>query len=135
MKSITIPIDVPEELKEEGKQYSGIELLKLGLRKVLANLENDLRFMDNVFSELDNLKERENGEFKTLSKIPRNKEDIVDLPIYVYSDDPKLEALKQIIGNPSFISEKLKEKYLFRFLKFFSFDGTVVAKNILVQND
>jgi len=25
--------------------------------------------------------------------------------------------------------------YLFRFLKFFSFDGTVVAKNILVQND
>jgi len=28
----------------------------------------------------------------------------------VYSDDPKLEALKQIIGNPSFISEKLKEK-------------------------
>ena len=105
-----ILLEYAEELKEEGKQYSGIELLKLGLRKVLENLKNDLRFMDNVFSELDNLKERENGEFKTLSKIPRNKEDIVDLPIYVYSDDPKLEALKQIIGNPSFISEKLKEK-------------------------
>ena len=105
-----ILLEYAEELKEEGKQYSGIELLKLGLRKVLENLENDLRFMDNLFSELDNLKERENGEFKTLSKIPRNKEDIVDLPIYVYSDDPKLEALKQIIGNPSFISEKLKEK-------------------------
>jgi len=105
-----ILLEYAEELKEEGKQYSGIELLKLGLRKVLENLKNDLRFMDNVFSELDNLKERENGEFKTLSKIPRNKEDIVDLPIYVYSDDPKLEALKQIIGNPLFISEKLKEK-------------------------
>ena len=31
--------------------------------------------------------------------------------------------------------DKLFILYLFRFLKFFSFDGTVVAKNILVQND
>jgi len=105
-----ILLEYAEELKEEGKQYSDVELLKLGLKKVLENLENDLRFMDNIFYELDKLKERENGEFKTLGKIPRKKEDIVDLPIYVYSDDPKLESLKQIIGNPSFMSEKLKDK-------------------------
>jgi len=105
-----ILLDYAEELKEERKQYSDIELLKLGLKKVLENLENDLRFMDNIFSELDNLKEREDGEFKTFGKIPRKKEDIVDLPIYMYSDDPKLKSLKQIIGNPSFISEELKDK-------------------------
>jgi len=99
-----------EELKEEGKQYSDIDLLKLGLKKVLENLENDLRFMDNIFSELDKLKERENGEFEFLGKIPRKKEDIVDFPIYVYSQDPKLKSLKQIIGNPFFMSEELKDK-------------------------
>ena len=105
-----ILLEYAEELKEEGKRYTDIELLKLGLRKVLENLENDLRFMDIIFSELDKLKEREDGRFKTLGKIPRKKEDIVDLPIYMYSDDPKLESLKQIIGNPSFISEELKNK-------------------------
>lgn len=107
---VKILIEYAEELKEEGKQYSDIELLKLGLKKVLENLENDLRFMDSIFSELDKLKERENGEFKILGKIPRKKEDIVDLPIYVYSQDPKLESLKQVIGNPSFISEELKNQ-------------------------
>ena len=107
---VNILLEYAEDLKEEGKQYSDIELLKLGLMKVLENLENDLRFMDNIFSELDKLKERGNGEFKTLGKIPRKKEDIVDLPIYMYSDDPKLESLKQIIGNPSFMSEELKDE-------------------------
>ena len=107
---VKILIEYAEELKEEGKRYSDVELLKLGLKKVLENLENDLRFMDNIFSELDKLKERENGEFKTIDKIPRKKEDIVDLPIYVYSQDPKLNSLKQVIGNPTFISEELKNQ-------------------------
>ena len=107
---VKILLEYAEELKEEGKQYSDIELLKLGLKKVLENLENDLRFMDSIFFEFDKLKEKENGEFKILGKIPRKKEDIVDLPIYMYSQDPKLESLKQIIGNPSFMSEKLKDK-------------------------
>ena len=109
---VKILLEYANELKEEGKQYPDIELLKLGLQKVLENLENDLRFMDNIFSELDKLKESENGEFKILGKIPRKKEDIFDLPIYVYSQDPKLESLKQIIGNPSFMSEELKDKII-----------------------
>ena len=107
---VKILLEYANELKEEGKQYSDIDLLKLGLQKVIKNLENDLRFMDSIFSELDKLKESESGEFKILGKIPRKKEDIVDLPIYVYSQDPKLESLKQIIGNPSFMSEELKDK-------------------------
>jgi len=96
-----------EDLKEEGKQYSDIELLKLGLKKVLENLEDDLKFMNNIFSELDKLKD--NGKPKTLGKIPRGKEDIIDLPIWVYPEDAKIESLKQVIGNPSFNSEKLKD--------------------------
>ena len=107
---VKILLEYANELKEEGKQYSDIDLLKLGLQKVIKNLENDLRFMDSIFSELDKLKESESGEFKILGKIPRKKEDIVDLPIYVYSQDPKFESLKQIIGNPSFMSEELKDK-------------------------
>jgi len=104
-----ILLEYAENLKEEGKKYTDIELLKLGLRKVLGNLESDLRAMDNIFNELDKLKEKENGEHKKLGEVPREKEDIIDLPIYSYINDPKLSALKQIIGNPSFKSERLKD--------------------------
>ena len=104
-----ILLEYAEEKKEKGKQYSDIELLKLGLSQVLENFENDLKSMDNIFSELNKLKQKENGGFKTLDKIPKEKDDIVDLPIYVYSQDPKLESIKQLIGNPSFKSDKLKD--------------------------
>ena len=106
---VRILLEYAEELKEEGKQYENIELLKLGLKKVLANLENDLRLMDNIFAELDKLKEKEESGYKTIGKIPKKMEDIIDLPIYTYLRDPKLDSLKQIIGNPSFKSQELKE--------------------------
>ena len=106
---IKILLEYAEELKEEGEEYSNVELLNLGLRKVIENLENDLKFMDKIFSELDKLKEKEGGEFKILGKIPRKKDDIIDMPIYMYSHDPKLGSLKQLIGNPSFKSEKLED--------------------------
>ena len=106
---VKILFEYAEELKEEGKEYSEIELLKLGLKRVLENLENDLKLMDNIFAELDKLKEKENGEYKTIGKIPKKMEDIIDLPIYSYRNDPKLSSLKQIIGNPSFKSQELKD--------------------------
>lgn len=105
---VKILFEYAEEMKEEGKNYTEIELLRLGLKKILCNLENDLRAMDNIFSKLDKLKVMEGGEYKVLGKIPRQQEDIVDLPIYTYSNDPKLESLKQILGNPLFKSEALK---------------------------
>ena len=43
-------------------------------------------------------------------------------------------SAEEIIKN-AYPMQFLSSLYLFRFLKFFSFDGTVVAKNILVQND
>jgi len=53
-----------------------------------------------------------------------------------------LQQFDRVVGNieSCVLSEMsgrdiLHSWYLFRFLKFFSFDGTVVAKNILVQND
>ena len=106
---VRILLEYAEELKEDRKEYSEIELIKLGLRKVLKNLESDLRLIDNIFAELDNLKEKENGGYKTLDKIPKKMEDIINLSIYTYKNDPKLSSLKQIIGNPSFKSPKLKD--------------------------
>ncbi len=106
---VKVLLEYAEEMKEEGKDYTEIELLKLGMKRVLDNLENDLKAMDNIFSELDRLKESKNGGYKVLGKIPKEQEDIVDLPIYSYSNDPKLEALKQILGNPLFKSEALKD--------------------------
>jgi len=106
---VRLLLEYAEELKEEGIQYSEIELLRLGLKRALDNLQNDLKLMESIFIELDKLKERENGMPKTLGKIPRKKEDIIDLPIYTYQNDPKLQSLKQIIGNPAFKSEELKE--------------------------
>ncbi len=106
---LRILIEYAEEIKEKDKSYTEVELLKLGLRKVIENIENDLKIMDNIFQSLNRLKEKENGDYKKLGKIPKEKEDIVDLPIYSYSNDPKLESLKQIIGKPSFKSETLKD--------------------------
>jgi len=105
---VKLLLEYADQVKVEGKRYTDIELLKLGLKKVLENLQNDLRFMDNIFLELDRIKDKEDGEYKTLGKIPRKVEDIIDLPIFCYRDDPKLESLKQIIGNPTFKSESLR---------------------------
>jgi len=102
-------IEYAEELKVSGKDFTYIELLKLGLKKALYNLENDLKLIDGIFCKLDELKEKENGIPKTIGRITKEKEEIVDLPIYVYYQDPKLESIKQIIGNPSFKSERLKD--------------------------
>jgi len=93
---------------EEDRKYEVIEFLKLGLKKLLENIENDLRLMDNIFVGLDRLKEKQNGGYKIVGKVPRQMEDIIDLPIYSYSNDPKLESLKQLIGNPAFKSRRLK---------------------------
>ena len=49
------------------------------------------------------------------------------------ADEDTLKGKYRITGHRRI--SKYYEWYLFRFLKFFSFDGTVVAKNILVQND
>ena len=129
---IKILIEYAEELKEDGRDYADLELLRLGLKKVISNLENDLRIMDEILEELDKLKvKREDGKgesfwanltqkqdrllhekigtYKVLGFIPKKEEDVVDLPIFSYHNDPKLESLKQILGNPSFKSESLRD--------------------------
>ena len=104
---VKILFDYAEDLKENGKQYDDMELLKLGIKKVVDNLESDLKIMDEILSKLDKLKEKEGGSYRTLGKIPKSEEDIIDIPIFCYHNDPKISALKQVIGNPSFKSEKL----------------------------
>jgi len=117
-----------ESLK--GEKLSDMELLKRGLEIALDRIENDLRLMDELFSQLDGLKEKgagkpesfwsdlshkqlqftskDAGRFKVLGAIPRDVDDVVDSPVYQYREDPKIEALKQILGDPSARSEKLE---------------------------
>lgn len=106
---VRILLEYAEDLREEGKQYSEIELLKLGLEKVLDNLEKDLRIIDEILRELDKLKRKSHGKDMTFGTIPKKKEDIIELQIFCYHNDPKLEALKQIIGVPSVKSDELRD--------------------------
>ncbi len=107
---VKILLEYAEEIKENGKTYTEIELLKLGLKRSIDNIENDLRIMDSIFQGLNRLKEIENGKYKILEEVPKDKEDIIDhLYVYSYRSDPKIESIKQIIGNPSYKSEALKD--------------------------
>jgi len=106
-------IEYSESMKKEDKKYKEIDLIKLGLKKILENIKNDLKLMEEIFEKLDKLKEKEkeNGKPKTLGKIPKEKDDVIEeIPIYSYGrNDPKLYTLKQIIGNPSYKSEHLED--------------------------
>ncbi|MEM2259149.1 MAG: helicase-related protein [Candidatus Thermoplasmatota archaeon] len=106
---IKILMEYAEELLEEGKNYTETELIKLGLEKVLDNINKDLKIMDEILQKLDEIKEKENGNYKSLGLIPKKDDDIIDLPIFSYHNDPKLDSLKQIVGDPSVKSEKLKD--------------------------
>ena len=91
----------------KGYAKSGTNPLKSGIEIILDLMEKDLRTMDKILNSIDNLKEIERSEFKTLGKIPLQKEDIIEMPIFTYKDDPKLRALKNIIGNPEFKSAEI----------------------------
>ena len=128
---VEILLEYADDLKEDKKNYSDFDLLKLGLKKIIENLENDLKVIYEILVELNNLKEKVDGKtdsywvdlaykqerivasesdrYKILGMIPRKEEDIITLPIFCYRNDPKLEALKQLIGDPSVKSEKIKE--------------------------
>lgn len=104
---VKILLEYSEDLKEDGVEYSQLDKIKLGLNKIIQNLESDLRIMDGIIEKLDVIKEKDNGEYKTFGKIPK-EDGIIELPIYRYVSDPKLSALKQIIGDPSQKSDKLE---------------------------
>jgi len=115
---VRILLEYAEDLRQEGKQYSNIELLKLGLERVINNLENDLKMIDEILRDLNNLKEKGNGKtgpycvdpvHKQERIVPKKEEDIIDLPIFCYCNDPKLESLKQVLGDPSVKSEVLRD--------------------------
>lgn len=96
--------------KTENKElHSDFEVLKIGLEKVLDIIEKDLRIMDEIIDHLDRMKEKENGVYKELGRVPRKEDDITEMPIFCYRSDPKLESLKQILGDPSVKSERIKD--------------------------
>jgi SNF2 family DNA or RNA helicase/HKD family nuclease len=102
---VKLLIEYVEEYKLEAKSTD--EQIKMGLKIALHNLEQDLKLMDEIFAALDELKAKENGEFKVLGTIPKEEEEIIESKIFSYLNDPKLEALKQLITNPKYKSEKL----------------------------
>jgi SNF2 family DNA or RNA helicase len=106
---VKILLEYAEGLREDGINYTYFECIKLGMGKVLENLEADLRIMDEILGKLDELKNGERGDFKTFGNVPKTDDDIISLPIYCCSHDPKLDALKQILGHPSLKSDKLDD--------------------------
>jgi SNF2 family DNA or RNA helicase len=97
-----------EYVEEYGLQaFTPIDKIRMGLKIALHNLEQDLKLMDQIFDALDKLKVRENGDFKVFGFVPKEEDEIVESKIFCYENDPKLEALKQLITNPKYKSEKL----------------------------
>ncbi|ASJ11128.1 hypothetical protein A3L12_07360 [Thermococcus sp. P6] len=98
-------------LNEYAEEYnplgSSIEKIRIGLRVALDKLEQDLKLMDDIFEALDGLKVEENGDFKVLGVVPRDEDEIVKSRIFCYKNDPKLEALKNLIAIPKYKSERL----------------------------
>ena len=95
-------------MEEYGLQApTSIEKTKTGLKIVLHNLEQDLKLMDEIFDALNKLKLKENGDIKVFGTIPKGEDEIAESKIFCYENDPKLEALKQLITNPKYKSEKL----------------------------
>lgn len=77
---------------------------KLGVRNILSDLQSDQRTMEEILSNLDKLKKRdETGKPITVGKIVEQNE---SYPIYVYQD-PKLEKLKQLMRE-----ELINMKYI-----------------------
>jgi len=104
-KVVKLLVEYVENYNLEG--YSGVEKVKVGLKIALHNMEQDLKLMDDIFDALDSLKVKENGDFKILGTVPKDEDEIIDTRIYVYESDPKLEALKQLMVKPKYMSEKL----------------------------
>ncbi len=70
--------------------------------------------MDKIFNSIDKLKEKERTDFKTFGNLPVQEEDIIEIPVFSYKDDPKLRALKNIMVNPEFSSKKIKTPSLYK---------------------
>jgi len=84
---IELLIGYAKDSEEYNEKYSHLDLLKIGIRTALVHLENDLRIINNILESLNNLKRFENGIFKSVSKIPVKKDEVIELPIFFY-DDP-----------------------------------------------
>jgi SNF2 family DNA or RNA helicase len=126
-------------LKEYAEDYNlkaedSMELIRTGLKIALHNLESDLKLMDEIFEKLDELKIIENGNLKDFGTIPKEEDEIIESRIFCYKNDPKLEALKQLIANPKYKSEKLNEIPTLNGKKFIVFTQYKDTAYYLYQN-
>lgn len=87
------------------------KLIEFASFRVIQNLENDITLIEKILEKLDALKEKdEKGEPVILDDLPKDNRDGIDsnFPIWSYLYDPKLNALKQILGSASEQSKSLK---------------------------
>jgi len=89
------------------KYHTNTDNISKAIQRMLEIIKKDLRIMDEILNNIDSLKDKKHKSIITLGKIPKEDKDIIELPIYVYKDDPKLRALKEIIGNPNYRSGKI----------------------------
>jgi len=96
------------------------EKVKEGLKVAIDNLRKDIELMESILEKLEKLKE---GNLHTL---PKQEEDLIEINIPLYKEDPKLEALKQLIVNPKYKSDKLKAPSLYgkKFIIFTQYKDT-----------
>ena len=86
-------------------------ILDFGSRSVVSNLKNDLKNIEAILEKLDDLKEKDaDGNNLILGDLPHTGKDALQekMPIWIYKYDPKIIALRQILGSPSGQSEILK---------------------------
>jgi SNF2 family DNA or RNA helicase len=76
------------------------EWLRLGVNALCDLMERDLESFAPILQSLDDQKERDStGNFQALGRLTVTQEDHKERPIFIYKNDPKLEALKQILGR------------------------------------
>jgi SNF2 family DNA or RNA helicase len=96
-----------ETLSNYGKEKLGeIQnkeiLLEEGIKVALEKLEHDLKLMEDILKKCEKLRD------KRVAKLPRQTEDIVEIEVWKYKNDPKIETLLQILGPEKYMSKKIK---------------------------
>ena len=99
------------EKQKSDLPLTDVIILDFGSRSVVSNLKNDLKNIEAIIEKLNDLKEKDaDGNNLILGDLPHTGKDSLQekMPIWIYKYDPKIIALRQILGSPSGQSEILK---------------------------
>lgn len=118
-----ILLEYAEEELGEIVNYNSIEILRVGLKRLLKRLKHDIEIMHKILLKLDELKDRDDLGFIKLGKIT-DKDEVIEVDIYKYKRDPKLEALKNMLYYPNQKLEDLPSLYGKKIIVFTQYKDT-----------